>query len=301
MKRVLASVRRLLEMVRFSHTLFALPFALLAAVLAWHIKGNFSLLELSGIVLCMVFARCAAMAFNRLADRHYDGANPRTALRHLPSGQLSVAAVWLFTVVCAMAFVAAAALFLLAQPPNPWPLLLALPVLLFLCGYSLAKRFTSLSHFWLGAALLLAPLAAWIAICGLEDLLIPLVLGLAVLCWVSGFDILYACQDVEFDRQTGLRSIPARVGVVRALRIAFFCHLAMLALLVVFYWVASPHLGAIYLGGVAAVAALLFYEHSLVKPDDLTRVNRAFFHVNALISIGLLLVVWLQLVVGGGQ
>src|SRR5262249_47961571 len=197
---MLQRVRRLLEMIRFSHTLFALPFALLSAALAWHGKEQgFSWLELLGVVLCLVFARSAAMAFNRLADRHLDAANPRTAGRHLPSGQLTPAAVWAFTLVCAAAFVAAAALFLWAEPPNPWPLRLAVPVLLFICAYSYTKRFTSLAHFWLGASLLLAPLAAWIAVRGPEDLAAPLVLGLAVLFWVAGFDILYACQDVAFD------------------------------------------------------------------------------------------------------
>src|SRR5439155_10895386 len=142
-------------------------------------------------------ARSAAMAFNRLADRHYDALNPRTAQRHLPTGRLSVASVWIFTLVCSAGFIASTLLFLPAG--NAWPLYLSVPVLLFICAYSFAKRFTYLCHLWLGAALLLAPLAAWIAIRGLEDLATPLVLGLAVLFWVTGFDILYACQDLEFD------------------------------------------------------------------------------------------------------
>ena len=167
---MLFMIRQLLEMIRFSHTLFALPFALLSAALAWRSKQAFSWLELSAILLCMVFARSAAMAFNRLADRHLDAANPRTAARHLPSGQLTPHAVWLFTLLCAAGFVAATALFLLAEPPNPSPLILSVPVLLFVCGYSYAKRFTVLVHFWLGVSLLLAPLAGWIAIRGLDDL-----------------------------------------------------------------------------------------------------------------------------------
>src|SRR5262245_32045634 len=174
------NVRRFLEMIRFSHTLFALPFALLSAVLAWHGKEQgFSWLELLGILLCMVFARSAAMAFNRLADRHLDAANPRTAGRHLPTGQLTPTAVWAFTLVCAAAFLGSTARFLWAEPPNPWPLRLAVPVLFFVGAYSYTKRFTSLAHFWLGASLLLAPLAAWIAVRGLGDLAPPLVLGLA--------------------------------------------------------------------------------------------------------------------------
>jgi 4-hydroxybenzoate polyprenyltransferase len=295
---MLRQVRHFLEMIRFSHTLFALPFALLSAALAWHTKGRFQWVELLGILLCMVFARSAAMAFNRLADRRYDALNPRTAGRHLPRGVLTAGAVWAFTLVCVVGFAASAALFLLAEPPNPWPLYLSLPVILFVCAYSYTKRFTALAHFWLGAALMLAPLAAWIAVRGVEELAGPLVLGLAVLFWVSGFDILYACQDVDFDRRARLSSVPARVGVPAALRIALVCHALMVVLLLGQFWVAAPHLGWIYLGGVGLIAALLAYEHYLVRPDDLTRVNRAFFHVNAVVSVGLLVVVLVQLLVG---
>jgi 4-hydroxybenzoate polyprenyltransferase len=177
-------------------------------------------------------------------------------------------------------------------------------VLVFLCAYSYTKRFTSLAHFWLGAALLLAPLSAWIAIRGipdLADLTAPLVVGLAVLFWVAGFDIIYACQDADFDRRAGLASIPARLGVPAALRLAAGCHLVTVGLLVALYWAASPYLGWLYLAGVAGIAALLLYEHWLVRPDDLSRVNRAFFHVNAVISVGLLAVVLVEvLVIGGG-
>lgn len=298
--RTMQSVRRILEMIRFSHTLFALPFALLSAVLAWHTKEQrFSWLELGAIIVCMVLARSTAMAFNRLADRHIDIGNPRTAKRHLPAGQLSVFTVWLFTFACAGGFLACTLLFFAALPPNPWPAYLAVPVLLFIWGYSFTKRFTALSHFWLGIALLLAPLSAWIAIRGLEELAMPVVLGLAVLFWVAGFDIIYACQDADFDRQAGLKSIPARVGVRGALRLALVCHLVMLGWLLAFFWVAQPHLGTIYLCGLAAVALLILLQHYLVSPENLTRVNQAFFHVNAVISIGLLLIVLLQLVVSG--
>jgi 4-hydroxybenzoate polyprenyltransferase len=288
-------VRTLLEMIRFSHTLFALPFAGLSATLAWHEKG-FSWLELAGILLCMVFARSAAMAFNRLADRHLDAGNPRTALRHLPTGQLSVGVVWLFTLICSAGFVASTLIFLWATPPNPWPLYLSIPVLIFVCAYSFTKRFTALSHFWLGASLLLAPVAAWIAVLGMEaDFTIPLILGLAVLFWVVGFDVIYACQDVDFDRKAKLASIPVRLGVKGSLRLALICHVIMLGLLVAFYWVAD--LGVIYLIGLAAVGLLLAYEHWLVRPDDLSRVNQAFFHVNGVISVGLFLLVLLQLAI----
>jgi 4-hydroxybenzoate polyprenyltransferase len=296
---LLESVRRILEMIRFSHTLFALPFALASAALAWHTKEQgFSWLELVAILLCMVLARSAAMAFNRLADFRYDAANPRTVQRHLPAGLLTRSSVWIFTLVCATGFVASTFLFLAADPPNRWPAFLSLPVLLFIAGYSFTKRFTALSHFWLGLSLMLAPLSAWIAIRGMEDLEIPLVLGLAVAFWVAGFDIIYACQDVDFDQQAGLRSIPVRLGVAGALRLALVCHLVMLGCLAAFYWVARPYLGAIYLCGLGAVALLVLFEHYLVSPTNLARVNQAFFHVNVIISVGLFLIVLLQLAVG---
>jgi 4-hydroxybenzoate polyprenyltransferase len=295
------SVRSLLEMIRFSHTVFALPFALTGAALAWKRAGGFHGLQLAGILLCMVFARSAAMAFNRLADRRFDALNPRTAGRHLPAGRLSVGAVWLFTLACAAGFVLSTLVFLVAFA-NPWPMYLSLPVLLFVCAYSYTKRFTALSHFWLGASLLLAPVAAWIAIRGWPgwaELAVPLVLGGAVLFWVAGFDILYACQDVDFDRRARLHSVPAALGVRASLRVALLCHLVMLGLLVALYWAATPDLGAVYLAGVAGVALLLAYEHWLVRPDDLSRVNQAFFQVNGVISVGLFVVVVVQLAVGG--
>jgi 4-hydroxybenzoate polyprenyltransferase len=286
-------------MIRFSHTLFALPFALLSAALAWQTKAEgFAWLDLLGILLCMVFARSAAMAFNRLVDRHLDAANPRTATRHLPSGQLTPIAVGGVTLACAVGFVGSTTVFLWCEPANGWPFRLAVPVLLFICGYSYTKRFTALAHFWLGTSLMLAPLAAWIAIRGLEDLATSLVLGLAVLFWVAGFDVIYACQDVDFDRKERLASVPARLGVPAALRVAMVCHGVMVGMLAALYFVAQPHLGWIYLAGVMGVAMLLVYEHWLVRPDDLLRVNQAFFHVNAVISIGLLLVVLLQLAIG---
>jgi 4-hydroxybenzoate polyprenyltransferase len=170
-------------------------------------------------------------------------------------------------------------------------------VLAFVGGYSFAKRFTALSHFWLGAALLLAPLAAWIAIRGMTDLWTPLTLGGAVLFWVAGFDVLYACQDVDFDRQARLHSVPAGLGVRGALRVALICHLLMLVLLAALYWIAFPSLGWVYIAGLAAATLLLAYEHWLVRPDDLSRVNRAFFHVNAAVSIGMFVVVLVQLAV----
>ena len=284
-------LRHLLEMIRFSHTLFALPFALLAGVMAWRAEPRvpWRWTDLLGILLCMVAARSAAMAFNRLADRKLDATNPRTAGRHLPAGILSVSAVAIFAVACGLAFIAATLLFL----PNRLPLILSLPVLAFLCGYSYTKRFTSLAHFWLGAALMLAPICAWIAIRGAmvwqnpDDLGPAVILGGAVLLWVAGFDIIYACQDYEHDAQAGLHSVPVRLGVAGALRLAAACHFGMIVLLGVLPLVYAP-LGWLYGSGIVAAAILLVYEHALVRPNDLSRVNQAFFHVNAVVSIGLL-------------
>ncbi len=288
----ISRIRDYLEMVKFSHTLFALPFALLGAVLAAFAPGGRSgrIQDWAGILLCMATARSAAMAFNRLADRHYDALNPRTSSRHLPAGRLSAGSVALFTVVAAAAFVASTLLFL----PNRWPLYLSIPVLLWLLGYSYSKRITSLAHFWLGLSLALAPIAAWIALRG--DLRWPpVLLAFAVLLWVSGFDIIYACQDVAFDRAVGLKSVPKALGVRRALWIAAVCHGLMIIPLVALGLVYP--LGVIYFVGVAAVAGLLIYEHALVRPDDLTRVNVAFFQVNVAISVGLLVVSVVDLLV----
>jgi 4-hydroxybenzoate polyprenyltransferase len=281
----LAEVREYLDLVKFSHTLFALPFALLGAALAahrpdgWHGRPR----DWLGILLGMATARSAAMAFNRLADRRFDALNPRTAARHLPIGRLSVGSVALFTAASSLLFVASTLLFL----PNPWPIALSVPVLLWLLGYSFAKRFTSLAHAWLGLALALAPVCAWVA---LRASLAwpPALLGLAVLTWVTGFDVIYACQDAEFDRAQGLRSIPARLGVRGALRLAAACHAATI-LALVGLGLAYP-LGTIYFAGVAVVALLLLFEHAIVRPDDLTRVNVAFFQVNVAVSLGLLAV-----------
>jgi len=283
MSTAMRRVRDYLELVRFSHTLFALPFALMGAVLAaWGPSGlEGRPRDWLGVLLCMAAARSAAMAFNRLVDRDVDARNPRTAMRHIPRGALSPAAVAVFTVACSAAFVASTLLFL----PNPWPLRLSVPVLLWLLGYSYTKRFTSLAHFWLGASLSLSPIAAWIALRG--DLAWPPVwLGLAVFWWVSGFDLIYACQDAEYDRSVGLNSVPARLGVAGALRLAAACHAVMVAALVGL-GVSYP-MGTVYYAGVAAATLLLVYEHSLVRPDDLDRVNTAFFHVNVIISVGLL-------------
>jgi len=288
---VLGRIRQLLEMIRFSHTLFALPFALLAAVMAWSANARsmppvpFRWPDLAGILVCMVCARSAAMAFNRLADRRLDALNPRTRRRHLPTGVLGAGSVVLFTAVASLGFVAGTLLFL---PRNPIPLYASVPVLLFLFAYSFTKRFTVLSHWWLGSALGLAPIAAWVALRPQFHWAPPL-LGAAVVLWVAGFDIIYACQDVEFDARMRLHSIPVRLGVPGALRLAAACHLGMVLLLLALPLVYDGF-GPIFWTGVTAIAALLVYEHRLVRPDDLTRVNRAFFHVNAVVSIGLFVV-----------
>ena len=275
----------ILGMIKFSHTLFALPFALLGAALAsWTPDGwGGRWQDWLGIVLCMVTARSAAMAFNRVVDRRFDALNPRTAMRHLPAGRLLVGSVVMFTLAASGLFVAATGLFW----PNPWPLILAGPVLAWLLGYSYAKRFTPWAHYWLGFALAFAPVAAWIALRG--DLAwSPVLLGLAVLFWVGGFDVIYACQDVAFDQEQNLRSIPSWLGVRRSLRLAAVSHAVTVAALVGLGLVYP--MGLIYFVGVAAVAGLLIYEHALVRPEDLSRVNLAFFQVNIAISIGLLVV-----------
>ena len=302
---MLERTRHILEMIRFSHTIFALPFALLAAVMAWSVadpRVEFRWLHLVGILVCMVFARSAAMAFNRMADRKIDAANPRTEKRQIPAGVLSVASVALFTVISSLGFIAATTLFL----PNRLPLFLAVPVLLFLFAYSYTKRFTSLAHFWLGAALMLAPISAWIAIRGEillsqpADILPSTILGVAVLLWVGGFDIIYACQDFDFDVRAKLKSVPVKLGIVGALRLAAVCHLGMIGALVALPFThvfggPALDLGWIYWCGVIAVAVLLVYEHAIVRPDDLTRVNIAFFNVNSIVSMGLFVVVTLDL------
>jgi len=289
-------------MIRFSHTLFALPFALLGAIMAWSVPSDvtsaqFRWQQLAGILICMVGARSAAMAFNRWADRKIDAQNPRTQKRHLPNGKLSSGTVVAFTIISTLIFVAGTLFFL----PNRLPLILATPVMLILFAYSYTKRFTSLAHFWLGLSLMLAPISSWIAIRGeivsgnVLDCLPSFVLGLAVMFWVAGFDIIYACQDYQFDRDSKLKSVPTRLGIGGALRLAAFCHLLMLAALCFLpmslaFLVSDQPFGWIYWVSLVAIAGLLLYEHRLVRPDDLTRVNVAFFNINSIISLGLLIV-----------
>ena len=265
------------RMIKFSPSVFALPFALASAAVA--AGGRVPWRELPWIVVAMIGARSAAMGFNRLADQAIDARNPRTAARELPRGALCRREVWLFVSLSALALVGAAAML------NPLCLLLSPVALLVVMGYSYTKRFTSLSHLVLGLALSIAPVGAWLAVRGRFEAT-PVVLALAVLCWVAGFDTIYSCQDVEFDRREGLRSLPALLGVRRALTVARLLHVAAALLLAALYTLAPLH--PIYLAGVAGVAALLVYEHSLVSADDLSRVDAAFFTVNGWISVGYL-------------
>lgn len=268
-----------LEMIKFEHSVFALPFAMTGALLAAR-ERNF-LLPRPGwtifwIIVAMVAARSAAMTFNRIADAELDALNPRTRNRHLPSGLLSKRFAWGFLIVCAAIFLLA------ARALNPLCFRLAPVALAVVLLYSYTKRFTSLSHLVLGFALGISPAAAWIAVTGSLDLRI-LWLTAAVMLWVAGFDIIYACQDYEFDRQHGLFSIPSRLGIGRALWIARAFHLVMVGCLLVL--VAKFHLGGPSLLGLGVVAALLAWEHSLVRADDLSKVDAAFFTANGLLSV----------------
>ena len=278
MSTVIKNTRLTLEMIKIEHTLFALPFAFLGALLA--ANGLPTLRQVLWIVVAMVGARSAAMAFNRIADRNIDARNPRTATRAIPAGMLSVGFVWVFTIVSAAVFLLAAAML------NRLTLLLAPIALASVLLYSFTKRWTQFSHIVLGWCLSIAPTGAWIAVRGEIGSAVPLLLSLVVLLWTAGFDILYACQDFEFDRREGLRSIPARFGIPCALWIARALH-ATAFLALVFLYVLTG-LGPVAFAGVLATGALLVYQHRLVRADDLGRLNAAFFTTNAFVSVILL-------------
>ena len=271
----------ILSDIKIEHTVFALPFALMSAFLA---AGGLPEMEkLVWILVCMVGARSAAMAFNRIVDARYDAMNPRTRERAIPSGQVSVSSYWAFLILSSVLFIFSAwMLNKLAFYLSP----VALTIVFF---YSLTKRFTAFSHFWLGLAISIAPVGAWVAIRE-EISFISLLLGGAVIFWLIGFDILYSCMDVEADRVNRLHSIPERFGVERALKLALASHVLMMLFLLLLLE-PSVLLGPLYLAGVLLAACLLVYEHSLVKKDDLSKVNMAFFNVNGVISIGLMLFV----------
>lgn len=274
---VIGKLLVILDMIRFEHTIFAMPFALSAALVAagglpeWRVLG--------WIVVAMVGARSAAMAFNRIADARIDAENPRTASRAIPKGEVSIAAAWAFTIVSAAVLVVA------AYEINSLAFALSPVALIAILGYSYAKRFTTFSHLWLGLCLGIAPVGAWIAVKG--QIGFPsMVLSAAVILWTAGFDIIYSLQDVEFDRRMGLFSLPSRIGAGRALAVSRLMHAAMVGLLVWFGLLTVR--GAPYYVGAAIVGAFLVYEQSLVSPKDTSRVDAAFFIMNGCVSLVML-------------
>lgn len=275
----MTSLRSYLRLVAFEHSIFALPFALQGAWLAG--RGVPSGRTLALVVVCAVAARTAAMAFNRLVDASVDARNPRTADRELPAGRLGAARVGGLVALSSAIFIGA------AYALNPLCGKLSFAVLAVLLGYSFTKRFTFLSHAFLGLSLGLAPLGAWLAVRGdlRGDLGLPLLLAGAVLAWVAGFDLIYSCQDREFDARAGLHSVPARFGIAAALRISRVLHVVTVVLLVLLWNRAG--LGWAYLAAIALSAGLLAWEHRLVRADDLSRVDMAFFTLNGWIGVGL--------------
>ncbi|MBI4830930.1 MAG: UbiA family prenyltransferase [Candidatus Lindowbacteria bacterium] len=274
MQQLFRRIATVLEMIKFSHTVFALPFAIMSAFLA--ADGMPSSRQLFWILMCMAGARSAAMSFNRIADARYDALNPRTSQRAIPAGKLTIAETAAFMVVMMALFVFS------ASRLNPLALALSPVALAIILCYSYTKRFTHYSHFVLGLALAIAPVGAWIAI-KQEFHVVSLLLGLAVLLWTAGFDIIYACQDFDFDKRVGLHSLPRRLGVAGALLVSAILHAAMVAALLAVFMTAN--LGNAFLAGVFLVSILLIYEHSIVKPSDLSRINAAFFNVNGSVSL----------------
>jgi 4-hydroxybenzoate polyprenyltransferase len=281
MREIVARTATWAEMIKFHHSVFALPFAVLATFLAarpsWPTWEQFGL-----IILCMVAARSAAMTFNRIADARIDATNPRTANRPLPTGRISLAAAWSFFLLACVAFILGCAGFLWLYD-NAWPLILSVPVIGLFCIYAYTKSFTRFSHVLLGGIIAFAPVAAWIAI-DPDTLGAPAwLLMAAVTFWIAGFDLIYACQDVDFDQQAGLYSIPAQMGVAVALWTARGFHVLTVAALAGVGLAAA--LGALYFVGLAFVAVLLAVENALVHPNDLSRVNLAFFTVNGIVGL----------------
>jgi 4-hydroxybenzoate polyprenyltransferase len=275
MTTIARNVRTTLEMIKIEHTLFALPFAFLGAVLA--ARGLPSVRQIIWITLAMVGARSTAMAFNRIADKDFDARNPRTKMRAIPAGILSVGFVMAFTMISAGLFLFAAAML------NRLTLILSPIALASVVLYSYTKRWTMLSHLVLGWCLSIAPTGAWIAVRGVIDSPVPLLLSLVVMLWTAGFDVLYACQDYDFDRSEDLYSIPARVGIARSLWISRALQLGAFAALVALYFLTN--LGVLAAVGVVATGALLIYQHTLVRAEDLSRLNAAFFTTNAFVSV----------------
>lgn len=282
---MLTHLRELLELVKFSHTVFALPFALMGALLA--ADGLPPLGRIWWIIVAMVGARTGAMGANRLLDHRVDAANPRTRDRALPAGRLETGQVFLLIVISYAVFIFAAGRL------NRLCFILAPYVIILLSAYSLTKHFTDYTHFVLGSCLGIAPVAAWIAVTG-TPAWTPVWLGLAVICWVSGFDLLYALQDVDFDRGHDLHSLPTRIGIPATLKLARRLHLAMLGFLLLVFF-SAPGLGWLFAAGWLATAVLLHLEHDMLRPDDLRRIDAAFFTVNGWISLSLFVVTAIDL------
>lgn len=266
------------RMIKFSHTIFALPFALSSVIIASRDHG-FSFLRLFWIMVAMVGARSAAMGFNRIVDSGMDASNPRTSIREIPKGDISVGSASLFVLASSIAFVLSSAML------GKLCFYLSFPVLAVLLGYSYTKRFTLFCHFYLGFAISLAPLGAWVAMTGSISI-IPVLFSLALMTHISGFDILYACQDYEFDSREGLHSIPAKLGVKKALEISSYVHVASFVFFMAIGFASG--LGIFYYVSAIIIGILLIVEHRLVNPDDLSKVNIAFFHINSVISVVLL-------------
>ncbi len=277
MRRILEKVATILEMIKFSHTVFALPFAVMSAFLA--AGGMPSARQLFWILMCMVGARSTAMSFNRIADARLDAQNPRTAERAIPAGKLTRAETAAFMMAMIALFVFSAYML------NRLAFMLSPVALAIILGYSYTKRFTDYSHFVLGLALAIAPVGAWIAV-NEEFHAVAILLGAAVLLWTTGFDLIYACQDIEFDRRAGLYSLSKRLGPAGALALSAVLHALMVGILLAV--MVAAKLGMVFFGGIVLVAILLIYEHAIVKPHDFSRVNTAFFNVNGAVSLFLM-------------
>lgn len=275
---IIHKLSTILKLIKFSHTIFSLPFAIMSAFIA--ANGIPEIKQLLLIIGALIMARSCAMSFNRLVDTKYDILNPRTEYRIRLQQHIGRPALWSFTVFCTLLFV------VFCWGLNHLSLVLSPLALLIVFGYSYTKRFTNLSHIVLGMALAFSPIGAWIGVTG-SFAIAPFVLSIAVILWTAGFDIIYSCQDLEHDVKSKLYSIPKSLGIKNSLKLSSFLHFLMLLVLVLFMY--YTELGMVYYAGVCIVGALLFYEHSLIKPDDLSKINMAFFTVNGLISILLMI------------
>jgi 4-hydroxybenzoate polyprenyltransferase len=276
-------LRMFADDIKIHHTVFALPWAILSAVLAGRtFPGSLTAGKIGLILICMVTARTMAMSANRIIDAELDARNPRTARRAIPSGSLSPRFVLAILTICCCGFIAATAGFEIFYH-NIWPVIFSLPVLAYLCGYPFMKRFTRLCHYYLGVALALAPVCAWLAVAGRIDWP-PAIMFVIVASWTAGFDIIYACQDFSSDLECGVYSVPARIGISRALWVSRATHFVAVGMLIVLGLVVSQF-GVLYFVGAGTVIVLLIVEQSLVKPNDLSKVNLSFFMINGVISL----------------